>query len=73
MPYWLTNPDHGVMPVYDMGDVERNKAHGWTLLNVGESPVFEPEQASEVLREVRETMQALGEPKRKPGRPKKAA
>jgi hypothetical protein len=39
MPYWLTNPDHGIMPVYDLGEVERNKLHGWTLLNVGESPL----------------------------------
>jgi hypothetical protein len=39
MPYWLTNPDHGTMPVYDMGEVERVKKFGWTLLNVGESPI----------------------------------
>jgi hypothetical protein len=40
MPYWLTNPDHGTMPVYDMGEVERVKKFGWTLLNVGESPAL---------------------------------
>jgi hypothetical protein len=39
MPYWMTNPDHGTMPVYDMGEVERVKKFGWTLLNVGESPI----------------------------------
>ena len=38
MPYWLTNPDHGILPVYDMGEVERCKQFGWTLLNHGESP-----------------------------------
>jgi hypothetical protein len=42
MPYWLTNPDHGTMPVYDAGDVERHKKMGWTLLNVGESPNLPP-------------------------------
>jgi hypothetical protein len=42
MPYWLTNPDHGMMPVYDMGEVERVKKFGWTLLNVGESPIRAP-------------------------------
>jgi hypothetical protein len=40
MPYWLTNPDHGVMPVYDLSDVERNKVHGWELLNHGPAPEF---------------------------------
>lgn len=58
MPYWMTNAEHGVMPVYDTGAVEQAKVHGWTLLNEGESPEFpkEPEE----------------EPKRKPGRPRKA-
>lgn len=59
MPYWLTNPEHGVMPVYDLGEVERNKVHGWTLLNVGESPELAPKgQPAEPI-------------KRKPGRPPK--
>jgi hypothetical protein len=44
MPYWMENPEHGVMPVYDMGDVERNMAHGWVLLNVGESPALKAEK-----------------------------
>lgn len=42
MPYWLTNPDHGTMPVYAISEVDRNKANGWTLLNIGESPVRVP-------------------------------
>jgi hypothetical protein len=42
MPYWITNPDHGTLPVYDMGEVERVKKFGWTLLNVGESPIRGP-------------------------------
>lgn len=50
MPYWLTNPDHGVMPVYDMGDVERNKVHGWELLNQGPEPMRKvPAAAFEVM------------------------
>lgn len=40
MPYWMTNPSHGVMPCYDLGEVERNKVHGWTLLNEGPAPVY---------------------------------
>jgi len=69
MPYWLTNPAHGVMPAYDMGEVERNKLHGWTLLNVGESPVFPVE---EVSGEENPVERPAEEPqKRKPGRPRK--
>jgi hypothetical protein len=63
MPYWMTNPEHGVMPVYDMGDVERNKVHGWVLLNEGESPAM---KSAEVSADPPQE-------KRKPGRPKKAA
>jgi hypothetical protein len=59
----MTNPDHGVMPVYDMGDVERNKVHGWVLLNEGESPNLKPAEVSA----------DAPQEKRKPGRPKKAA
>lgn len=51
MPYWITNPDHGIMPVYDMGEVERNKAHGWTLLNVGEIPIRAPVMNGDTERE----------------------
>jgi hypothetical protein len=46
MPYWMTNPEHGVMPVYDTGEVERVKAHGWTLLNEGDSPLRKPVEAA---------------------------
>jgi hypothetical protein len=38
MPYWLTNPDHGVMPVYSESEVTRHIPLGWSLLNQGESP-----------------------------------
>jgi hypothetical protein len=81
MPYWLTNPDHGTMPVYSQGDVERHKKMGWSLLNVGESPNLPPKRAAvappaPVVAAVPE-MIALpvvhAEPeKRKPGRPRKA-
>jgi hypothetical protein len=83
MPYWVTNPDHGMMPVYDMGEVERVKKFGWTLLNVGESPIVpvingdtsrEPED--EIATEADPVIVALpvvsDPPKRKPGRPPKA-
>lgn len=69
MPYWLTNPEHGVMPVYDLSDVERNKVHGWSLLNEGPSPVKPAARAPVVV-----TPEPVVEvpPKRKPGRPPKA-
>lgn len=40
MPYWMTNPLHGVMPVYSQSEVEQAKVHGWSLLNEGGSPAF---------------------------------
>ncbi len=70
MPYWMTNPEHGVMTCYDMGEVERAKVHGWSLLNEGVSPIRAQQDPQEVLEEVRETIKELG--KRKPGRPPKA-
>jgi hypothetical protein len=42
MPYWMTNPEHGMMPVYSMGEVERAQKSGWALLNEGEGPVQKP-------------------------------
>jgi hypothetical protein len=87
MPYWMTNPDHGTMPVYDMGEVERVKKFGWTLLNVGESPlkvrigVFEQAADAGEKRDEFSFVEApeivalpvVSEPpKRKPGRPPKA-
>jgi len=83
MPYWMTNPDHGMMPLYDMGEVERVKRFGWTLLNVGESPqvpVFtSPQEAlapktfppTEWPTAVIQDMRDAEAPKRKPGRPRK--
>lgn len=78
MPYWLTNADHGTMPVYDPGEVERVKKFGWTLLNVGESP----DHATTLKDALAESMRGHGEivalpvvdqpEKRKPGRPPKA-
>jgi hypothetical protein len=54
MPYWMTSPDHGVMPVYDLGAVEQAKKHGWSLLNHGESPEREmrPEEVRAKADEV---------------------
>jgi len=40
MPHWLKSA-HGVMPVYDMGEVERHKALGWSFINTGEKPDLE--------------------------------
>jgi hypothetical protein len=61
--YWMTNPEHGVMPVYSIGEVEQAKVHGWSLLNEGDSPLREKPA------EVTEEEQPI---KRKPGRPPKA-
>ena len=83
MPYWLTNPEHGTMPVYDLGEVERNKKFGWTLLNEGESPLRAlPKDSSNAMENYWRTAAtesiALApkapfvEAKRKPGRPPKA-
>jgi hypothetical protein len=84
MPYWLTNPDHGTMPVYDMGEVERVKKFGWTLLNQGESPILVPVINGDATREPEDVIEeqeapeivalpVVSEPpKRKPGRPPKA-
>jgi len=36
MPHWMKHSDHGIMPVYDLGEVERNKKFGWVFLNTGE-------------------------------------
>jgi hypothetical protein len=38
MPFWMTNPKHGVMPVYSFGEVDQAKVHGWELLNEGDAP-----------------------------------
>ena len=29
MPHWMKSAEHGVMPLYDMGEVERHKKLGW--------------------------------------------
>jgi hypothetical protein len=47
--YWLTNPQHGEMPVYDLADVERHKKWGWTLLNEGSAPLRKKPEAPEVV------------------------
>lgn len=31
MVYYMTHPKHGTYPVYDTGEIERFKSHGWTL------------------------------------------
>lgn len=49
MPYWLKSADHGVMPVYNLSDVERNKRFGWELLNEGDSPAREQSAAPVVM------------------------
>jgi hypothetical protein len=36
--YWMTNKDHGIMPVENLSEVQRNEKHGWTFLNQGETP-----------------------------------
>lgn len=41
MPYWLKHAEHGQMPVYNTGDVERHKQWGWVLLNEGNEPAKE--------------------------------
>lgn len=60
MPYWVTNPDHGMMPVYDMGEVERVKKFGWTLLNVGESPIL-PVVNGDATREPEDVLPVVAE------------
>lgn len=37
MPHWMKSA-HGVLPVYDQGEVDRHIKLGWTLLNTGEAP-----------------------------------
>jgi hypothetical protein len=51
MPYWLTNPDHGVMPVYSESEVTRHIPLGWSLLNQGESPIRVPVVNGDTERE----------------------
>lgn len=65
MPFWMKSAEHGVMPVYDMGEVERAKGHGWELINEGPSPLLRLNVAPVVVR------QAPEQEKRKPGRPRK--
>jgi hypothetical protein len=68
--YWMTNPLHGVMPVYDLSDVERVKGHGWSLLNEGPSPLREAPKEKEDKPSPPDSDNPPA--KRKPGRPKKA-
>lgn len=71
MPYWLRHHDHGVMPVYNAGEVDKHKALGWALLNEGESPEGgtpptsddDSAQGDDHLRMIRDCVQ----PRRKPG------
>lgn len=42
MPYWMKHADHGEMPVYDLGEVERHKKLGWEFVNQGEAPIRPP-------------------------------
>lgn len=67
MPFWMTHPEHGRMPVYDRGEVERVEKHGWTMLNEGESPIVmtTPDDAEVVVSGDTATV------RRKPGRPRK--
>ena len=81
MPYWMTSPAHGVMPVYSLSEVEQAKAHGWALLNEGNSPQrVTPEVAAKAIEHVilnagpqnmGSALAGLLPAKRKPGRPAK--
>lgn len=64
MIFWMTNPSHGVMPAYGAGECDKLVTLGWALLNYGPSPDLPPKATPAPADE--------GEPKRKPGRPKKA-
>ena len=82
MIYWMTNPDHGTMPVYSVGEKERTEKLGWALLNYGPSPDYASKAEKECKAALEESMRldpppvvdaALDAPiKRKPGRPAKA-
>ena len=71
MPFWMIHPQHGEMPVYDRGEVERNEKFGWTLLNEGPAPDRkkpEPEAPADVVeaQEVSEEKPARRKPGPKP-------
>lgn len=84
MPYWMTHPKHGTMPVYDTGAVDRAKVNGWSVLNVGDSPnrprptpaptpapIAAPVSAPSTPAQVNFDPQDEFPTKRKLGRPKK--
>ena len=73
MPFWMIHPQHGRMPVYDRGEVERVEKHGWTLLNEGESPAAQPVTATAPADAVVEVAGDTATVRRKPGRPRKGA
>jgi hypothetical protein len=71
MPYWMTNPQHGVMPVYSVSEMEQARVHGWELLNEGASPLRgKPAEVKAPAMPVAEHVEIIT--KRKPGRPPKA-
>lgn len=63
--YWLINPDHGVMPVYSMDEVERIKKFGWEVLNEGNSPDYSKLKPEKVVCEVVKPKPIA--PRKKPG------
>ena len=62
--FYVQHPQHGRLPIPDMGEVERLKIHGWSLV--------EPVKAVETPQEPPADSAQPAEVKRRPGRPPKA-
>jgi hypothetical protein len=82
----MRHPQHGAMHVYDNGELARNRQYGWLPEDeflAAQVPVIngdtkrDPEDvidAEKALKEaLAESMRLDPPPKRKPGRPRKAA
>lgn len=54
MPHWMKHPNHGELPAYDLGEVERLKKLGWFHLNTGDAP-DRTKKAPDVAEPVTET------------------
>lgn len=54
MPHWMKHPNHGELPAYDLGEVERLKKLGWFHLNTGDAP-DRTKKAPDVAETVTET------------------
>ena len=61
MIHWMVSA-HGRMPVYDKGEVERLKVHGWTLLNFGPAPLVVPVINGDTSRAPEDVLPAKGCP-----------